>query len=168
MAWALGVVLLSTIPISFIPKRLGGSLYLPLIGWAIWFGAFFNSLISKIPGRAGYRILATAAIAIAFWYLTAYEFTGKGDAWRATQGTDNQVLKKLEDFPYRPPHGKRILFTGSPYNDVYDLVFLSNLVWNDRTLDIHDANVEAGRGLDQSSFDIVIGFTNNGLEVLKQ
>ena len=168
MAWALGVLLLSTIPISFIPQRLGGSLYLPLIASAIWFAAFLDWLISRLPDRRfPWKAIATAALAVAFWCWTAYGFIGKGDAWRQTQGTPNRVLAVLENFHYRPPHDKRILFVGSPYKTVYDLVFLANLVWNDRTLQIHDANLTQA---DRSQFDIVIGFKDDGgaLEVLKQ
>jgi len=167
MAWALAVIFLSTIPISFIPKRAGGSLYLPFVAWAIWLAAFLDWLIGYLPGPM-LRTVAAAAVAFGLWPLTSYEFTGKGEAWRATQETDNRVLRILEAFPYKPPPGKRILFTGSPYTDVYDVVFLSNLVWNDRTLDIKDANLEPDHGADQSSFNIVIGFKGDSLEVLKQ
>lgn len=168
MAWALFVMLLSTIPISFIPKRVGGSLYLPLIGWAIWFAAFFDWLISWLPNRFGLRNAATLVLALVFWRWTAQGFTGKGDWWRRTQATPNRVMTALENLHYQPPHGKRILFLGSPYKNVYDLVFLSNMVWNDRSLNIDDAIMTPDHGADQSAYDIVIAFEGDRLRVLKQ
>jgi hypothetical protein len=49
------------------------------------------------------------------------------------------------------------------------MVFLSNLVWNDHSLEIEDANMAADHGSDWSPFDIVIGFktAGGGLEILK-
>ena len=166
MAWGLGVLLLSTIPISFIPKRFGGSLYLPLIGAAIWSAASFDWLISRLPSRFAMRTVATALLVIAFWRWTAHGFQGRGDWWRTTQATPNTVLAKLQKLPYRPAHGKRILFQGSPYKDSFDLVFLANLVWVDRTLEVTDANVTPAA--DPAQFDTVIAFKGEGLEVVKQ
>jgi hypothetical protein len=168
LAFATVFILLVTIPISFIPKRLGGSLYLPLAGWAIWFAAFFDWLISYLPARWFPRSIATLAIAITFSRWTAHGFAGRGEVWRETQKTPNQVLAMLERFDYRPPHDKHVLFIGSPYKDVYDLVFLANLVWNDRTLEIEDANLTPDHGSDRSRFDVVIGFENGRLELLKK
>ena len=168
MAWALGVVLLSTVPISFIPKRVGGSLYLPLVGWAIWFGAFFDWLISRLPERMLLRSIATAVLAVASWCWTAYGFETKGGWWRQTQGKTDRTLAALERLHFSPLHYKRILFVGSPYRDVYDLVFLAHLVWNDRTLEIQDANLLPEHGANQSAFDVVITFEGDGLRVLKQ
>ncbi|HEY3739967.1 MAG TPA: hypothetical protein VGL53_08985 [Bryobacteraceae bacterium] len=162
MAWALGFVLLATFPISFIPKRLGGSLYLPLAGWAIWFAVFFDWLIARMPPRWILRCAATVVIALAFSWWTGREIRGKGQEWRVAQATTNQVLSMLEHFDYRPPHGKHILFVGSPYKDVFDLLFLANLVWNDHTLNIEDANMARDHGADHSRFDIVIAFDDSG------
>ena len=167
MAWAVGFALLVTIPISFIPKRLGGSLYLPLIGWAIWFGAFLDWAISFLP-RRGLQTAATIGLAVAFSRWTAHGFAGKGEALRGTKVTTNRVLQEVTSLNYRPRHGERILFKGSPFQSDYDLVFLANLVWNDRTLEIEDANLAQDHGADLSRFDTVIAFRDQGLEIVKR
>ena len=167
MAWALGVILLSTIPISFIPKRANGSLYLPLIGWAIWFAAAFDWLLNRVSKQ---RTAATLTIAAACFWWTSAGFAGQADWWRSTKVNTARVQKALENFSYRPPHDKHILITGSPYKDVYDLVFLASLYWNDHTLNIEDANLSKTSKPNPSDFDIVIAFKDNGtaLELLKQ
>ena len=47
-------------------------------------------------------------------------------------------------------------------------MFLSNLFWNDRTLQIEDANMAPDHGADWSRFEIVIGFKGEDLQLLKQ
>ena len=155
MAWALACLALSTIPISFIPKRIGGSLYLPLIFAALWTAALCDVALARLPFPRLLPKLATVALAIGFWKLTAYGFTSKAEAWRQSQALPNQVLAKLRESTYRPPHGTRVLIVGSPYHDVFDMVFIASLVWNDPTLEITDANLTQRA---RDTFDVVYAF----------
>ena len=144
---------------------MGGSEYLPLIAAAIWWAALSDNLIERLPERFGSRAIATGLLAIAFCRWTGRHFEGTGPRWRKNQETTERVLATLKRFSYRPPHGKRIVFVGSPYSSSYDVVFMANLHWNDRTLEIEDANLSRKP---QSDYDVVIEFRESGLEVVKQ
>ena len=160
MWWAFGFILLVTVPTSFIPKRDGSSLYIPLVGWAIWMASLFDWAASRIRHRY-IRWSAFAAVALSYSWVTEKRFGDKGQLIKSGQAYTMQPLSQLQSLHETPRHGSRVLFIGSPFHDGFDMVFLANLTWNDHSLTIADANVSPDR--DPSHYDVVLKFDAAGV-----
>ena len=144
-AWfGLFYFVITLLPVSFIPPRLGFVLYLPLLGMALYVAVAlmrFKGALSKLFSDAlGQPVPATTA-AVVFFIATALAVfavdyrnwkpapNGKNSPYRTTMAALSRSYPTL-------PRGARLLFVHSPLDTNWDLVFLLRNYYHDASLEI--------------------------------
>jgi hypothetical protein len=142
--WCCFYVLTAALPITFIPERGGVELYLPLFGWALLLSIVFVKLIERFSPTLVWTSFqvpppATAAVLVfvlAFGYVweTVQVWRGQPDAHLRDQIQTWSILSQLENLPFRPERGSRVLFLDDPFKGSYRMAFIAQLVWDDHSL----------------------------------
>ena len=169
-------VLIAPLPITFIPGRGGGCLYIPLFGWAIAVSTIFLAIaavlkreppLRRLPLPALRVVLALIAV-VAFWRITY-----RHDAWlRAPFGRMNSLtwsaLQQLRMvLPSVKPH-TRIAYRNDPFEGKYwDMKFITELNYNDHTITVWLTREVALPETEIQKFDIILDWQNGKLILLK-
>jgi hypothetical protein len=171
LAWLF--IMVSTVPISFIPQRGGSCLYIPLVGWALFAATLASDLIEllarepwlrRLPRRACEHT-ATALLAAVFFQWTAYTLKGAPKLYREVQAPTWQLISQVRQLDLHPLHGARILLLNAPFEG-YDAYFVTSLVWSDKSLTIVDIRKERDpASIDPRTFDYVLRFEGDKIEL---
>src|SRR5437016_4877180 len=163
-------VVITPLPLAFIPSRSAAMYYIVLLGWATIFAGLVSDLIAlagKVTAPSGPRTAmlstcATAAVAVAFAVFTQWE-NQRFDRTRGLLNSGEKSLRVIQAFrslALHPEPGSRILLRPEKrfyLNDYYPL-FVASLVWNDHSLQIY---VEGQPQLSQhqvAKVDCVVSF----------
>lgn len=140
-AWAM--ILLTPLPIVFLPNRIHACLYLPLAAWAIFLAIAVVDLAraaaaflegEPIVGRLGRTTLFCVLIAFC-----VYQFARLGVAEKrrlapevASHGAlTAAVIEQFRTVCPRVPPGAQVLIDNDPFAD-WDAYFIARLQWRDR------------------------------------
>jgi hypothetical protein len=172
-------VVITPLPLAFIPSRGGSMLYIVLFGWATIFARLVSDLIAlagKVTALSGPRTAllstsATAAVAVAFAVFTLWE----GQRFDRTRGLLNSeekslhVIQAFRSLALHPEPGTGILLRPEKrfYQNGYYPLFVASLVWNDHSLRIYVEGQQhlAGREIADTSY--VISFTEFEAKLLR-
>src|SRR5438067_11822579 len=136
-------VVITPLPLAFIPARGGAMLYIVLFGWAMiiaWVLQDLIGLVGKLlalsePRTAMLRTLATAGMAVAFAVFTHWE-NQRFERTRRLLSSGQKSLHVIQAFRslnLHPSPGSSILLKPetSFYQNGYYPLFVASLVWND-------------------------------------
>lgn len=132
---------ITLLPVSFIPGRLGFVLYLPLAGLALAMAAALVRLKESLWSRfaESRAMLSPRSASIALFVVTAlvmavidYHFRPR--APRAADSPYKQTLAEFSRLYPSLPHGATILFVHSPLDDNWAMAFLLKLFYRDPDL----------------------------------
>jgi hypothetical protein len=142
-------VVITPLPLAFIPGRGGAMLYIVLFGWAMIIAQMLSDLIgliARVTGLAGPRTamlptFATAVVAVAFAVFTHWE-NRRFDRTRALLSSGQKSLHVIQAFRslnLHPSPSSLILLKPETrfYQNGYYPLFVASLVWNDRSLKIY-------------------------------
>ena len=142
-------VVVTPLPLAFIPNRGGPMLYIVLFGWATIFARLVSDLIAlagKLTALSGPRTamlstLATAAAAVALAVFTHWQSL-RFERTRHLLDSEEKSLHVIQAFrslALRPEPGSRILLKPENrfYQNSYYPLFVASLVWNDHSLRIY-------------------------------
>ena len=172
-------VVITPLPLAFIPSRGGPMLYIVLFGWATIFARLVSDLIAlagKVTALSGPRTatlstFATGAVAVAFAVFTNWQ-NQRFDTTRALLNSEEKSLHVIQAFrslALHPEPGSTILLRPEKrfYQNPYYPLFVASLVWNDHSLRIR---VEGQQRLDEreiAEFSYVISFTEFQAKLLR-
>jgi hypothetical protein len=142
-------MVVTPLPIEFLVGRGQACLYVPLVGWAVFASVIFvdlaRSLAGILQGEPLFRrlgpngvvaILVTAAILFwarqNLWYKRTY-----AEPVMASLGHESWDV--IQQFRAINPHvrpGSKVAFLDDPFHS-WDMLFVAELWFRDRTLDIH-------------------------------
>jgi hypothetical protein len=139
-------VVITPLPLGFIPIRGGATLYIVLFGWAMIFARGLEDLIGLVgrllalptPRTAVLRTLATAVVAVALGVFTQWQ-SHRFNRSRGLVSSGQKslhVIQALRSLNLQPSHGSTILLKPQTrfYQNEYYPVFVASLVWHDRSL----------------------------------
>lgn len=169
-------VMVSPLPIVFLPGRGAALLYLVCAGWAIAAAMMLRSvawLLSRHlflgrPGRFATMSVCLLICAAAYasetraqhrYQVYGYLLTGKDTA---------EIISKVKSMNLRPKPGSRVLFLHDPAPDTYDITFISTLVWDDHSLQIWQQSQSHLPQEDVWKMDYVIDYADGKFVILKQ
>jgi hypothetical protein len=145
-------VVITPLPLAFIPGRGGAMLYIVLFGWAMIIARVLEDLIGLVgrvlalsePRTAMLRTLATATMAVSLAVFTHWQ-SHRFDQIRVLASSGQKSLHVIQTFRslnLHPPSGSSILLKPELrfYQNGYYPAFVASLVWNDRSLRIHVAD----------------------------
>jgi hypothetical protein len=139
MKFGFWFLLISLMPVCITPIfRNGFMLYMPMIGWALYWGALWTRawefVTSRVPTRTGIAIRATAMAAIAVLIVTAHSAKRARyvEAMRIEQDIPRRMIRQLKELRPRlaPSAQVLILDDALPVSD-WSLLLFTQLAYGD-------------------------------------
>ena len=164
-------VVVTPLPLNFIPPHGPGCIYLPLAGWGLIAAMAAESmarpiarepLFAWLPERAAVVPLLAAAL---LFYANATSLRRDRmarDWFRNGEKTWN-VIEQFRNLPFRPPHGSRIVFVNDPFPEGWDTYFIAKLWWKDRGLPLYLQNQQHLPASELDGMDYVFDFPKGRL-----
>jgi hypothetical protein len=171
---AVWFVILTPLPITFIPGRGGAQLYIPLLGWAIVLATLFlglcevvarEPLFRRLPAQLTRGALVVLGVAL-FWHEIAHQ-NGKviPELDRRDLLTESIIQQLREIQPRVPPHSK-VVFLNNVFRD-YDVFFIAALTYRDPTVRIWLLDKTPLPEKEVQAMDYIFRFDNQKLVRLK-
>jgi hypothetical protein len=142
-------LVLTPIPIEFLPGKSQGCLYIPMLGLAMFAGVIFEDLAGAMAGvlaseplfrRAGRSALTSVLIAAAIY------FWGRENRSRqqlfvkpVMAALGAQTWEVIQQFSALNPHvrpGSHVVFLSDPFTE-WDMLFIADLWFRDRSVTVH-------------------------------
>ena len=173
LMWFLIVV--SPLPITFVPGRGGACLYIPLMGWAVFFSTVFVmftaavsrlTVVRRISARIVEALLVTSAVAL-LWFLNA-DRTTKEMGWYQEGGKLTRSV--LQQIRWRQPTvkpGARIYVVNDVF-DGFDTMFLIALTYKDHSVQVFLEQHQHLTPAEIGKMDYIFRFDNGVLSVQKR
>lgn len=172
-------VVITPLPLAFIPSRGAAMYYIVLLGWATIFARLVSDLIAlvgKVTALSGPRIAmlstsATAAVAVAFAVFTQWE-NQRFDRTRSLLNSGEKslcVIQAFRSLALHPEPGSRILLRPEKrfYQNGYYPMFVASLVWNDHSLRIEVEGQQRLAEREIAEISYVISFTEFQAKLLR-
>jgi hypothetical protein len=139
LAW----VVITPLPIGFLPNRGGATLYIVCGGWAMMAALaaravlrlFARQPVAGLPRKAIITAGLVACIA-AYWHETQRS-DDRLVPYYLKNGEDTaQAIAAVQALGVRPAPHSSVVFLNSPFPEYYDTLFIAALVWKDPTIEI--------------------------------
>jgi len=148
LAFAWSMILVTFLPVAFIPMRNAYVLYIPLAGWSLYTAALFvalrDALLSflKRTETAPWRQIALFLIVLVL-LLRAYRVQRLRMYGELTlaQPVIRSLLAGLDQLQPKFPHGTRVLVVNDPLPHPFEFLLLLRLYCRDNTLEVDRGNV---------------------------
>jgi hypothetical protein len=137
-------VIVTPLPIAFLPGRGGSMVYIIAAGWFLVAAILCETLVrftavkllpERISPRAVVASFLTAGVVL-YAYETATLHSGLEDAFYRNSDQTWQLIQEIRALPVQPAHGSQIVFLNDPRPDMYDVSFIAALLWNDHSLTV--------------------------------
>jgi hypothetical protein len=146
-------LMLSPLPVAFIPPRGVAQYYIPRFGWSLYAGVLINlglsAILRRFPSaRPVRRHMWAGAAVVVLLAAISYPFWRAYQPWNPTsvvmEGEMNRsVVRQLHHLEPQLPHDSRLLFLDDPYRPYwYNLTFVARLLYRDRSIVVHRAKPE--------------------------
>lgn len=137
-------VIVTPLPIAFLPDRGAGTLYIVAGGWAILSAMAVRAVmrrVARVPLAGLTRnAIMTAGLLVC---IAAYSYaTRRADkdnlGWYLSIGDETRrAIHQLEALGVQPAAHTRVAFLNDPFPDTYITLFLAALYWKDPALEIN-------------------------------
>jgi hypothetical protein len=168
--------LLSTLPTVFLPTRAGASLYIPLMGWAIFVAALAWGAIDYVAKRYPFRLLPapwarialTLPMVLAIGHKTEIEKRMALPRFEESQALTWSVIQQFQAQKPAFPHGSKVLFLNDPFKD-WDMIFIAKLYARDPSVRFILARLELPHPSEREliAFDYVFDYRDGTLVPVK-
>jgi len=178
LRWACFYVLTATLPISIISIHGNNCLYIPLFGWALLVSIVSVKIIDTISPtvtwprfelpRSAVRNGLVAVAVCAFALGTVIKWRHRPAFFMRSQQPTWSMIQQLEALPFRPGANRSVLILKDPL-DSYESLELSDLIWNDHSVEVHMArDYAAGPTAEQiAAYDSVLTYENGEFKVVR-
>jgi len=166
--WGVIFVLVSLLPLAFIPGRGGFAYLVPSVGWAVYLGGLLHWLIEKLTGprarlRAAVQLLLLVLLFVILAPWQRYWLNMHAHAAHEMQGRFQRYESQIRELIPSPRKGARILLLtdADGYVD-WDVFFLIRLSYGDPQLVVDRAEVykEWHTTADPAKYDYVLDWAN--------
>jgi hypothetical protein len=143
MKFGLCFLIVALLPVCLIPPRGGYMLYIPLMGWALYFGSFFQRLcddlirglrLVRFDGAVRFAALTAAAVLIVNTH--AAHLAPYAAGFESHQGETRRIVERFRKVHPQLPLGSSLLLVDDPAPTGYELLFLARLAYGDPTLEL--------------------------------
>ena len=163
--WCWFLVSTATLAISFtVVARAGGSLYLPLLAWAL----LVSLMVTGVVQRPVIQWSAVALVAVLWSRETIHWWRESAHLYLEDQKLTWSLITQIRDLPHPAP-GSRVMILNSPLRG-WDVYFMSELLWNDRSIEIQmgDKSSAPPSTGELKSFDWILAFDRDELRVVRR
>jgi hypothetical protein len=168
-------VMVTPLPIAFLPGRGGPQQYIVVAGWSIAVALACRALAQRLawawkavrlPRRdlmAGSLLLCAGVYAQETRTVDQSQISG----FRKNGEGTLAIIEQLKALQLRPKPGSSIVFLTDPFPGVYDMQFIANLVWNDHSLHIELQEHVHYSKEDLDRMDYLLDYAEGRLRVLR-
>jgi hypothetical protein len=137
-------VVVTPLPIVFLPDRGAGTLYIVAGGWAI-LGAMATRVVLRRVAREPVAGLSRSAImalgmlaAIVAYAHETWRADQRNLGWYLSQGDETRrAIEQFAALNIRPAAHSRVAFLNCPFPDRFHTLFIAALFWHDPTIEIN-------------------------------
>lgn len=172
-------ILITPLPIEFLPGRTSFCLYVPLVGWSLLGAAVFvgsargiSEWLSREPlfTRVRKPVICGALIAFgagAYVWATAVQKRTEAAPRLARHGSRTwSIIQQLRAIGLKPRAGDRILFIGDPYEG-WDMLFIAQLTFHQPGMRIWLMNKSPKSPPEVAEMDHVLAFQGDTLRLIR-
>jgi hypothetical protein len=172
-------VVITPLPLAFIPARGGAMLYIVLFGWAMIVARLLEDVIGWVgrvlnlsaPRTVMLRTLTTAVVAVAlgvFTHWQGHRFNRTRDLVSSGQKSLH-VIQAFRSLNLQPASGSTILLKPKTrfYQNRYYPSFVASLVWKDRSLRIYVAGRPQLTQEQIANMNYIISFNEFGAQFVR-
>ena len=158
-------ILITPLPITFVPGRGAACLYIPLAGWAVLLGSLFVLLLRRIPA-AGMRTAAVLCVVVMQWALSSWG-TARMMSWMKDEGKlTASVLEQIRALQPAVKPGAQIYVIDDVFEG-FDTKFLFELTYHDRSVKVWLARYQKLTPEEVQNMDYIFTFEDGALKRLK-
>lgn len=136
-------VLITPLPIVFIPNRGGATLYIVSAGWAM-LAAFAARAFLRLLGRQPFAALPPRAVMTAglttciagYWVETKWNDDRLVPYYLKNGEDTQQTIAALASLGVKPSSRSSVVFLNHPFPEYYDTLFIAALTWRDPSIEI--------------------------------
>jgi hypothetical protein len=136
-------VLITPLPIAFLPNRSGATLYIVSAGWAMLAALALRAILHRFARQplAGLRRSAIMNIGLAACIAGYWHETRRADQIAVPRYLKNgedtqQAIAQIQGLHVLPEPNSIVAFRNDPFPEGYDTLFIAALTWRDPTIDI--------------------------------
>jgi len=142
-------MVVTPLPIEFLTGRSQACLYIPMVGWAVFGAVILVDLAGALAGvlerepfgrRLGRRGIAAVLLAVAVFFWARqnrqYKRTNAEPAMASLGRESWDVIQQFRAVYPQVRPGSKVAFLDDPFHS-WDMLFVAELWFRDRTLDIH-------------------------------
>lgn len=175
LGWAIVFVLITPLPITFIPERGGALLYVTLFGWALM-GAIIivtvcRTVMARVAAPGLYRdsvsSLALMLCFISIWSATDYANRNRKEGIKPDAALTSSVIEQLTPILRDVKPGSKIAFMNNLF-DGWNLVFIAELLCHDRSVTAKVNTMTPMSAEELAQEDYIFAFEDNKLVILKR
>ena len=169
-------VMVTPLPIAFLPDRGGALLYIACAGWGIAIAMMFRSIAWLLArhlflGRRGrFAVMTACLLYCSVQYARATQSVHRYVVYGyLTIGKETAAaIQRLQELHLQPKPGSKIIFLHDPIPDTFDTTFISSLVWRDHSLKIWQQTESHLPEANVAGMDYIIDYADGSFVVLKQ
>jgi hypothetical protein len=168
-------VVVTPLPITFLPLRGGAMLYVVVPGWAMLAALVCRSLVRRmsrdvvftgIPRKA-IMLLGLAGCLFAYTHETRRKDRLGMEADLSIGRDTRELVNELREINIQPAAGSHIQFLNDPFPQAWTTFFVATLLWKDPTLHINLQNQVRLGPEETARMDYIIDFVDNHFIVRK-
>ncbi len=128
---------LAYLPLNFVQPRQGFVLYIPLAGFSIYAADLLVALLDLLRLRVEYRKQIGALAFVGLLVALSLVNARSAEDFSSIRHAQRMTWHVLEEFKRIHPHakpGSRLLLVDSPIDNSWDLYFIANLYFNDKSV----------------------------------
>jgi hypothetical protein len=168
-------VVVTPLPIAFLPDRGGPMLYILLAGWAMLAALSLRVLARRLARdivfkgipREAVMLVALAGCAAAYVHETWHKDRLAMNDYRSIGADTRELVDDLKKLNLRPAAGNRILFLNDPFPGRWTTFFTATLVWKDPSLQIQLQRQSHLSPEEVAGMDYIFDFVDNRMVVVK-
>jgi hypothetical protein len=160
-------VVVTPLPIAFLPDRGAGTLYIVAGGWAMLGAMAMRAVLRRVArepvaGLSRSSIMALGLLAsIGAYTHETWRADRRNLGWYLTQGDDTRrAIGQFEALKIRPAAHSRVAFLNDPFPDRFYTLFLAALFWNDPSLEINLERKRASSAEELARTDYIFDYVD--------
>jgi len=169
-------VVVTPLPITFLPLRGGAMLYVVVPGWAMLAALVCRSLARRISRdivfqgipRQAVMLLALAGCLFAYTHETRRKDRAAIESNLSIGKDTRELVNELREINIQPAAGSRILFLNDPFPEAWTTFFVATLLWKDPTLHINLQNQVHLVPEETAHMDYVIDFADKHFFIVRK
>jgi hypothetical protein len=162
-------VIVTPLPIAFLPDRGGGTLYIVAGGWALLAAMAARALMRRVPVFSQRATMTAGLLAcIAIYSYATWRVDKDNLNWYLSIGDETRrAIHQFDALGIQPAAHSRVAFVNDPFPDTYLTLFLAALYWKDPAMEINLQRIYRMPDNELARMDYILDYNGASFVVVK-